>query len=76
MPDKKVNWILFPRYYPGTHFKPLKLYQTEKVMQRNNDILMPETDLNNKKLSIILKKDSMYGFLNPEAIINILPGSY
>ncbi|MDC8105452.1 hypothetical protein ACNFU2_11145 [Chryseobacterium sp. PTM-20240506] len=45
-------------------------------MQRNNDILMPETDLNNKKLSIILKKDSMYGFLNPEAIINILPGSY
>ncbi|WBV58867.1 hypothetical protein PFY10_10450 [Chryseobacterium daecheongense] len=40
-------------------------------MRRDNDILMPETDLNNKKLSIILKKDSMYGFLNPEAIINI-----
>ncbi|WP_345991865.1 hypothetical protein AAEU33_07870 [Chryseobacterium sp. Chry.R1] len=45
-------------------------------MRRNNDILMPETDLNNKELSIILKKDSMDGFLNPEDIINVLPGSY
>lgn len=45
-------------------------------MRRNNDILMPETDLNNKELSIILKKDSMDGFLSPEDIINVLRGSY